>query len=69
VSAAGEIDSPGAITAGIGRIDVVLFESRIGHVGGLIFSGRLCLVAMMQYGRCWRGVLGDPGSVLLKRPS
>jgi hypothetical protein len=23
----------------------------------------------MQYGRCWCGVLGDPGSVLLKRPS
>ncbi|MFJ8475731.1 phytanoyl-CoA dioxygenase family protein [Kitasatospora sp. NPDC094011] len=64
----GAIDPPGAITPNIGPLDVVLFENRTWHAGGLNTSGRPRLAVMMQYGYRWLAGLDDPAPHLLDRP-
>lgn len=62
------INPPGAITPDIGPLDVVLFENRTWHAGGLNTSGRPRLAVMMQYGYRWLGAIDDPAPELLERP-
>ncbi|MCZ1008435.1 phytanoyl-CoA dioxygenase family protein [Streptomyces lydicus] len=64
----GDIDPPGAITPDIGPHDVVLFENRTWHAGGLNRSGRTRLAVMMQYGFRWLNAVDDPAPGLLDRP-
>ncbi|MER6445423.1 phytanoyl-CoA dioxygenase family protein [Streptomyces venezuelae] len=56
----GDIDPPGAITPDIGPRDVVLFENRTWHAGGLNRSGHTRLAVMMQYGYRWLNAVDDP---------
>ncbi|MEU3282047.1 phytanoyl-CoA dioxygenase family protein [Streptomyces antibioticus] len=64
----GDIDPPGAITPDIGPYDVVLFENRTWHAGGLNRSGRTRLAVMMQYGYRWLNAVDGPVPGLLDRP-
>ncbi|MFB7999724.1 phytanoyl-CoA dioxygenase family protein [Streptomyces sp. NPDC056002] len=64
----GDIDPPGALTPDIGPHDVVLFENRTWHAGGLNRSGRARLAVMMQYGYRWLNQVDDPAPHLLDRP-
>jgi ectoine hydroxylase-related dioxygenase (phytanoyl-CoA dioxygenase family) len=64
---AGHIDPPGAITPDLGPHDVMLFENRLWHAGGLNTSGRPRLAAMMQYGYRWLAPIDDPAPELLER--
>jgi len=64
---AGHIDPPGAITPDIGPYDVVLFENRTWHAGGVNTSGSPRLAVMMQYGYRWLAPVDDPASELLAR--
>ncbi|WGD39740.1 phytanoyl-CoA dioxygenase family protein [Streptomyces cathayae] len=64
----GDIDPPGAITPDIGPYDVVLFENRTWHAGGLNRSGHERLAVMMQYGFRWLNAVDDPDLALLDRP-
>ncbi|MEU9700280.1 phytanoyl-CoA dioxygenase family protein [Streptomyces sp. NPDC047981] len=64
----GDIDPPGAITPDIGSHDVVLFENRTWHAGGLNRSGHTRLAVMMQYGYRWLNAVDDPAPGLLDRP-
>ncbi|MFK0142648.1 phytanoyl-CoA dioxygenase family protein [Streptomyces murinus] len=64
----GDIDPPGAITPDIGPHDVVLFENRTWHAGGLNRSGRTRLAVMMQYGYRWLNQVDDPAPHFLDRP-
>ncbi|MEU0741167.1 phytanoyl-CoA dioxygenase family protein [Streptomyces sp. NPDC006134] len=64
----GNIDPPGAITPDLGPCDVVLFENRTWHAGGLNRSGRTRLAVMMQYGYRWLNQVDDPAHALLDRP-
>ncbi|WP_018546167.1 phytanoyl-CoA dioxygenase family protein [Streptomyces sp. LaPpAH-108] len=63
----GDIDPPGALTPDIGRYDVVLFENRTWHAGGLNRSGHTRLAVMMQYGYRWLNAVDDPSPALLDR--
>jgi len=56
----GVIDTPGAITPALGPTDVVVFENRTWHAGGLNTSGHPRLAVMMQYGYRWLSPLDDP---------
>ncbi|KOU43566.1 phytanoyl-CoA dioxygenase family protein [Streptomyces sp. WM6378] len=64
----GDIDPPGAITPGTGPDDVILFENRTWHAGGLNRSGHQRLAVMMQYGFRWLNTVDDPAPALLHRP-
>ncbi|MER5210970.1 phytanoyl-CoA dioxygenase family protein [Streptomyces sp. NPDC002838] len=64
---AGAIDPPGAITPDLGPCDVLLFENRTWHAGGLNTSGRPRLAVMMQYGYRWLAAVDDPAPELLDR--
>lgn len=64
---AGAIDPPGAITPDLGPCDVLLFENRTWHAGGLNTSGRPRLAVMMQYGYRWLAAIDDPAPELLER--
>ncbi|MGW8762450.1 phytanoyl-CoA dioxygenase family protein [Streptomyces sp. NPDC055815] len=64
----GDIDPPGAITPDIGPYDVVLFENRTWHAGGLNRSGHDRLAVMMQYGYRWLNAVDDPVPGFLDRP-
>jgi ectoine hydroxylase-related dioxygenase (phytanoyl-CoA dioxygenase family) len=64
----GDIDPPGALTPDLGPHDVVLFENRTWHAGGLNRSGRTRLAVMMQYGFRWLNAVDDPTPDLLHRP-
>ncbi|WP_411150537.1 phytanoyl-CoA dioxygenase family protein [Streptomyces sp. A30] len=64
---AGAIDPPGAITPDLGPCDVMLFENRLWHAGGLNSSGRPRLAVMMQYGYRWLAAVDDPAPDLLER--
>ncbi|MBC9718449.1 phytanoyl-CoA dioxygenase family protein [Streptomyces sp. TRM66268-LWL] len=64
---AGAIDPPGAITPDIGTCDVMLFENRTWHAGGLNSSGHTRLAVMMQYGYRWLAQLDDPAPGLRAR--
>ncbi|WP_017239000.1 phytanoyl-CoA dioxygenase family protein [Streptomyces sp. SS] len=64
----GDNDPPGAITPDIGPYDVVLFENRTWHAGGLNRSGHDRLAVMMQYGYRWLNAVDDPAPGLLDRP-
>ena len=57
---AGAIDPPGAITPDLEPCDVLLFENRTWHAGGLNTSGRPRLAVMMQYGYRWLAAVDDP---------
>ncbi|MFC4468925.1 phytanoyl-CoA dioxygenase family protein [Streptomyces xiangluensis] len=63
----GAIDPPGAITPDLGPYDVMLFENRLWHAGGLNTSGRHRLAVMMQYGYRWLAAVDDPAPELLER--
>ncbi|MFC5800755.1 phytanoyl-CoA dioxygenase family protein [Streptomyces formicae] len=65
--APGAIDPPGAITPDLGPLDVVLFENRTWHAGGLNTSGRPRLAVMMQYGYRWLAPIDDLAPGLLDR--
>jgi hypothetical protein len=65
---AGLIDPPDAITPDVGPCDVVLFENRTWHAGGLNTSGRPRRAVMMQYGYRWVAPIDDPHPNLLNRP-
>nr|WP_330347836.1 methyltransferase domain-containing protein [Streptomyces sp. NBC_00582] len=54
------IDPPGAITPDIGPHDMVLFENRTWHAGGLNRCGHERLAVMMQYGYRWLNAVDDP---------
>lgn len=54
------IDPPGALTPDLGPNDVVLFDNRTWHAGGLNTSGRPRLALMMQYGYRWLAPVDDP---------
>ncbi|MFE5159047.1 phytanoyl-CoA dioxygenase family protein [Streptomyces sp. NPDC056697] len=64
---AGAIDPPGAITPDIGPRDVLLFENRTWHAGGLNTCGHPRLAVMMQYGYRWLAPVDDPAPQLLGR--
>jgi hypothetical protein len=64
----GDIDPPDAITPDIGPYDVVLFENRTWHAGGLNRAGHERLAVMMQYGYRWLNAVDDPAPGLLDRP-
>ncbi|MEU1516254.1 phytanoyl-CoA dioxygenase family protein [Streptomyces sp. NPDC005811] len=64
---AGAIDPPDAITPDVGPYDVMLFENRLWHAGGLNTSGRPRLAVMMQYGYRWLAPIDDPAPELLQR--
>lgn len=64
----GAIDPPGAVTPGLGPCDVLLFENRTWHAGGLNASGSPRLAVMMQYGYRWLAGLDDAAPHLLERP-
>ncbi|GAA0347115.1 phytanoyl-CoA dioxygenase family protein [Streptomyces blastmyceticus] len=64
---AGAIDPPGAITPDLGPCDVLLFENRTWHAGGLNTSGHPRLAVMMQYGYRWLAAVDDPAPQLLDR--
>ncbi|MFK0179626.1 phytanoyl-CoA dioxygenase family protein [Streptomyces xanthochromogenes] len=63
----GDIDPPGALTPDISPTDVVLFENRTWHAGGLNRSGHERLAVMMQYGYRWLNTVDDPAPTLLHR--
>ncbi|BAJ29873.1 MULTISPECIES: phytanoyl-CoA dioxygenase family protein [Kitasatospora] len=63
----GAIDPPRAITPDLGPLDVLLFENRTWHAGGLNTSGRPRLAVMMQYGYRWLADLDDPALHLRER--
>lgn len=56
----GAIDPPGAVTPDLGPCDVVLFDNRTWHAGGINTSGRPRLALMMQYGYRWLAPVDDP---------
>ncbi|GHD34506.1 hypothetical protein GCM10007147_40230 [Nocardiopsis kunsanensis] len=56
----GQIDPPGAVSPRLGPRDVLLFENRTWHAGGLNTSGHTRLAVMMQYGYRWLAPLDDP---------
>lgn len=56
----GLIDPPNAISPDLGPRDVLLFENRTGHAGGLNTSGQPRLALMMQLGYRWLAPLDDP---------
>jgi ectoine hydroxylase-related dioxygenase (phytanoyl-CoA dioxygenase family) len=64
---AGAIDPPSAITPDLGPRDVLLFENRTWHAGGLNTSGHPRLAVMMQYGYRWLAAIDDPAPELLER--
>lgn len=63
----GGIDPPGAITPDLGPLDVLLFENRTWHAGGLNTSGHPRLAVMMQYGYRWLAPIDDLDRDLLER--
>ncbi|MGW5688898.1 phytanoyl-CoA dioxygenase family protein [Nonomuraea sp. NPDC003754] len=66
--ASGAIDPPGTITPDLGPCDVVLFENRTWHAGGINTSGRPRIALMLQYGYRWLHPVDDPAPHLLQRP-
>ncbi|MBF9071750.1 phytanoyl-CoA dioxygenase family protein [Streptacidiphilus fuscans] len=64
----GAIDPPRAITPDLGPCDVLLFENRTWHAGGLNTSGHPRLAVMMQYGYRWLASLDDAAPHLRERP-
>ncbi|MFI9626443.1 phytanoyl-CoA dioxygenase family protein [Streptomyces sp. NPDC052042] len=66
---AGAIDPPGAITPDIAGTDVVLFENRTWHTGGINLSGRPRIALMLQYGYRWLHPVDDPATDLRKDPA
>ncbi|MEU9473643.1 phytanoyl-CoA dioxygenase family protein [Streptomyces avermitilis] len=64
---AGAIDPPGAISPDLRPCDVLLFENRTWHAGGLNTSSHPRLVVMMQYGYRWLAAVDDPAPELLDR--
>ncbi|MFI0818575.1 phytanoyl-CoA dioxygenase family protein [Streptomyces sp. NPDC021098] len=64
---AGAIDPLGAISPALGPCDVLLFENRTWHAGGLNTCGRPRLAVMMQYGYRWLAPVDDPAPQLLER--
>ncbi|MET8623775.1 phytanoyl-CoA dioxygenase family protein [Kitasatospora sp. NPDC004669] len=64
----GAIDPPGAIIPDLGPCDVLLFENRTWHAGGLNTSGHPRLAVMMQYGYRWLAGLDDPAPHLREHP-
>ncbi|WP_406297385.1 phytanoyl-CoA dioxygenase family protein [Embleya sp. NBC_00888] len=64
---AGSINPPDAVVPPIGPYDVVLFENRTWHAGGLNTSGSPRLAVMMQYGYRWLAPVDDPAAELLRR--
>lgn len=66
---AGQIDPPGAITPAVNQAgtDVVLFENRTWHAGGLNSSGHPQIAIMIQYGYRWLAPVDDSMAELLER--
>lgn len=65
--APGTIDPPEAVTPALSPCDVVLFENRTWHAGGINTSGQPRIAVMMQYGYRWLQPVDDPVPHLLKR--
>lgn len=65
---ASAIDPPGTITPDITGTDVVLFENRTWHAGGINLSGRPRIALMLQYGYRWLHPVDDPATALRKNP-
>lgn len=63
----GAIDPPEAVTPDLGPCDVVLFENRTWHAGGINTSGQPRIAVMMQYGYRWLQPVDDPAPHLLQR--
>jgi len=55
----GSIDPAGAITPALGPCDVVLFENRTWHAGGINQSSDPRLAVMIQYGYRWLAPVDD----------
>lgn len=64
----GHIDPSGATTPGVGSNDVVLFDNRTWHAGGLNTSGQPRLALMLQYGYRWLAPVDDPTPKLWANP-
>lgn len=63
----GEINPPDALTPAVGTTDVVVFENRTWHAGGLNSSGAARIALMLQYGYRWLAPVDAPSAHLIWR--